>query len=113
MPYVITNETAFRGYRHLVTIGIAEYRGRPLSVPMLVGYIGAQCGVPMSLAAGAIPESCALALATWLFRYMRRRDTIHASGGYGDPLADKVAGDILVARSRKRDGGAPQFPEWD
>jgi hypothetical protein len=113
MSYTRTNEVAFKGYRHVVTNCIHEYRTRPFPVPTLVGYIGWQNGVPLSFEAGAIPELCAVALATWLFRYMRRRDASLGGGGYGEPVADTVAREILVSRNSARDSETPALPQWD
>jgi|SRR5215471_3621050 len=86
-----SNQEAFAGYRHLVESCAREFRIRPLAPSVRVAQIGAQAAVPLPFArdaGGVIPDECALALATWPVRYMRRRDSIHGGGGYGEPLGD-------------------------
>jgi hypothetical protein len=116
MSYAVNNLGAFSGYRELLGNCCKDYLSGRLRGAMLVAWIGGQAGVPLPFAAGAggaIPDECGLALAAWLFRYMRRRDTIHGGGDYGDPLADTVARDMLVARHRARDEAIPDLPDWD
>jgi len=111
-----SNQDAFAGYRYVVKNGAKDYRSGRFQGPLLVGLIGGQIGVPLPFATGAggaIPDQCALALATWLFRYLRMRDAMHRSAGFGDPPIDTVARDILMARHRAQDAETPGLPEWD
>lgn len=117
MSRAIGNRAAFQAYRYGIRTASKDYQSGKYQGSLLVAFIGAQCGVPLPFATepgGAIPDRCALALAAWLFRYLRRRSWISGGGGgYGDPLADTVARDILIARNRARDEQIRDLPEWD
>jgi hypothetical protein len=92
-PRTSTNEQAFFDYRQTVEMDLRS--------PSPIVDTGQEWSRNAQIA------------AHWFGRYSRRRDRIQGISGYGQPLADTIAVEALLARNRAKDAQVQALPAWD